>query len=97
MERLEEIRGVVDIPFVLHGASGLSQTLVQETIRLGICKVNVGTELKNAFVAGLRQHLTNHPDENDPRRYFSEAIAELKRVAAEKITMCKSAQNRVGQ
>ena len=92
LDRLKEIRKVVDIPLVLHGASGLSTSLVQETIGMGICKVNIGTELKNTFVSGLRQHLTNHPNENDPRRYFNEAIAGLKEVAAGKIEMCQSAR-----
>ncbi|MCJ7841543.1 tagatose-bisphosphate aldolase subunit GatY [Lederbergia sp. NSJ-179] len=92
LERLQEIRAVVDIPLVLHGASGIPDALVHETIRLGICKVNVATELKNAFVAGLRVYLSAHPEENDPRKYFSEAITDLKRVVADKITMCQSAQ-----
>lgn len=92
LERLQEIRKVVDIPLVLHGASGIPDALVQETIRMGICKVNVATELKNAYVAGLRNYLSAHGEENDPRKYFSEAIHDLKEVAKSKIKMCKSAQ-----
>lgn len=92
LERLKEIREVVDIPLVLHGASGIPDALVHETIRLGICKVNVATELKNAYVAGLRNYLSAHVDENDPRKYFSEAIEDLKKVVESKITMCQSAQ-----
>ncbi|MBS4179373.1 tagatose-bisphosphate aldolase subunit GatY [Lederbergia citrea] len=92
LDRLKEIRQVVDIPLVLHGGSGLPDELVQETIRMGICKVNIATELKNAFVANLKQHFVDHPEENDPRKYFKEAISGLKRVAADKIAMCQSAQ-----
>ena len=39
--RLEQIRQRVEIPLVLHGASGLSEQDVQHCIRRGICKVNV--------------------------------------------------------
>ncbi|MEK3888621.1 tagatose-bisphosphate aldolase subunit GatY [Bacillus sp. FSL K6-3431] len=92
LERLKEIRAVVDIPLVLHGGSGLPDALVQETIDMGICKVNIATELKNAFVGGLKDHFIDYPDENDPRKYFKEAIGELKLVVADKIAMCKSAQ-----
>ncbi|MBS4206043.1 tagatose-bisphosphate aldolase subunit GatY [Lederbergia citrea] len=92
LDRLKEIRQVVDIPLVLHGGSGLPDELVQETIRMGICKVNIATELKNAFVANLKQHFVDHPEENDPRKYFKEAISGLKQVAADKIAMCQSAQ-----
>lgn len=92
LERLREIRAVVDIPLVLHGASGLPEALVQETIGMGITKVNVATELKNAFVADLRKYLIENPDANDPRKYFADAIDSLKKVARDKIFMCKSVQ-----
>lgn len=90
LQRLINIRKQVNIPLVLHGASGLSDSLVQETIRLGICKVNIATELKIAFGTALRHYLHSHPEENDPRKYFSDAIMALKRVVADKIKMCKS-------
>ncbi|MGK8833055.1 tagatose-bisphosphate aldolase subunit GatY [Bacillus paranthracis] len=90
LQRLINIRKQVNIPLVLHGASGLSDSLVQETIRLGICKVNIATELKIAFGTVLRHYLHSHPEENDPRKYFSDAIMAMKRVVADKIKMCKS-------
>lgn len=90
IERLEAIAREVTIPLVLHGASGLPSSLVQKTIDRGICKVNVATELKNAFIYGLRTYLNNHPDANDPRHYFKPGIEELKKVVEEKIIMCKS-------
>ena len=40
-ERLSEIREVVDIPLVLHGASGLSDEDVMDCVKRGICKVNL--------------------------------------------------------
>ncbi len=39
--RLENIRQWVNLPLVLHGASGLSTKDIQQTIKLGICKINV--------------------------------------------------------
>ncbi|RAN89077.1 tagatose-bisphosphate aldolase [Bacillus sp. SRB_28] len=90
LQRLADIQKKIDIPLVLHGASGLSNSLVQETIRLGICKVNIATELKIAFGTELRNYLQTHPEENDPRKYFSDAIRAMKRVVADKIKMCKS-------
>lgn len=90
IERLAAIQKEVDIPLVLHGASGLSNELVQKTIKHGICKVNIATELKMAFVKGLRGYLQEHPEANDPRYYFHDAVAEMKKVAADKIKMCGS-------
>ncbi|XNM83482.1 class II fructose-bisphosphate aldolase [Escherichia coli] len=45
---------------MLHGASGLSTKDIQQTIKLGICKINVATELKNAFSQALKNYLTDH-------------------------------------
>lgn len=53
-ERLAEIRALVDIPLVLHGASGLPESDIRRAISLGVCKVNVATELKIAFSDALK-------------------------------------------
>lgn len=45
-DRLEKIAQLVDVPIVLHGASGISKADVQKCIELGCCKVNISTELK---------------------------------------------------
>lgn len=90
INRLAAIQKEVEVPLVLHGGSGLSDDLVQETIRLGICKVNIATELKIAFAQGLRSYLEENPEVNDPRYYFKDAIANMKRVVGDKIKMCGS-------
>ena len=45
IERLKEIRAAVDTPLVLHGGSGLSDDDFKNTIREGIAKVNIFTDL----------------------------------------------------
>lgn len=90
IDRLAEIRKVVDIPLVLHGASGIPSDTVRTCIELGICKVNIATELKNPFSDALRQYLVAHEDANDPRKYMEPAKAAMKKVVAEKIMMCMS-------
>lgn len=90
IDRLAVIQQEVDVPLVLHGASGLPDELVRETIERGICKVNVATELKMAFVKGLRSYLQENPEANDPRYYFKDAVVQMKQVVAEKIKLCGS-------
>jgi len=89
-ERLAEIRKVVDIPLVLHGASGVSDADVRRCIQLGICKVNVATELKITFADELRKYLTEHEDESDPRKFMQPAKEAMKEVVQKKIEMCMS-------
>jgi len=90
VERLVEIKKVVSIPLVLHGASGVPFDLVRECIDKGICKVNIATELKIPFSNGLKEYLQNNKDANDPRKYMSLAKENMKKVVIEKIKMCKS-------
>ncbi len=53
-ERLEQIQQLVDVPLVLHGASGLPDADVLRAIELGVAKVNVNTEVRQAFLDALR-------------------------------------------
>ena len=89
-DRLEEIRKIVTIPLVLHGASGVAEKDVRRSIELGICKVNIATELKMPFSGELRRYLEENRDANDPRKYMEPAKKAMKLVVAEKIRMCMS-------
>lgn len=89
--RLAAIREQVDIPLVLHGASGIPEAMLREAIALGICKVNVATELKIAFSNAVKSWFGKHPAASDPREYMAPGKAAMKRVVAEKIRICGSA------
>ena len=56
-ERLAAIRERVDVPLSLHGASGIPDEDVRNAIRLGICKVNVNTELRARYLDELDRRL----------------------------------------
>lgn len=45
LERLKEIRASIDTPLVLHGGSGLSDDDFKNTVKYGIAKVNIFTDL----------------------------------------------------
>ena len=47
-ERLTEIANNVDVPLVLHGGSGSGDENLTKSVELGICKVNIFTDLANA-------------------------------------------------
>lgn len=89
-DRLEKIKNLVDIPLVLHGASGISKEDVQKCISLGCAKVNISTELKIPFSDALRNFLVANPTETDTRKYMNPAKEAMKAVVKEKIMMCMS-------
>ncbi len=88
--RLSALRTALSVPLVLHGASGLPDALVQQAIGAGASKINIASELKEAFGNALREYLLDHPQENDPRRYFQPAILAYRQVVADKIRLVGS-------
>ena len=61
IDRLRAIRAAVDVPLVLHGASGLSEDELSAAVELGVAKINVGTALHQAAADGLAASLTDRP------------------------------------
>lgn len=90
-ERLKEIRSKVTVPLVLHGASDVPDELVKKAISLGICKVNVATDLKIPFSDAVKEFFNEHPKENDPRKYMTPGKEAMKKIVKHKIEVCGSA------
>ena len=89
-DRLKEIRDVVDVPLVLHGASDIPDELVKKAISLGVCKVNVATDLKIPFSNAVKKYFIENPDANDPRKYMTPGKEAMKKVVEHKIMVCGS-------
>lgn len=89
-DRLKDIRAKVDIPLVLHGASDVPDELVQKAIALGICKVNVATDLKIPFADAVKKFFTANPSASDPRKYMTPGKEAMAKIAAHKIKVCGS-------
>lgn len=52
---LEAVRQAVDVPLVLHGASGIPDEDIRRCTKLGIAKINIHTELLQSAMASLRK------------------------------------------
>lgn len=62
-DRLEDISKSIKRPIVLHGGSGVPNDQVKKAISLGVAKVNVDTELREAFTRGIQSIYEKNPDE----------------------------------
>lgn len=87
-ERVSEIRKVVSIPLVLHGASGLSDDEVRECVRRGICKVNFATELRAAYTDAGKKLLEEKPDTFDPKKLGVVGMEAVKQLVMERMKVC---------
>ena len=90
VERLSEIRKVVDIPLVLHGTSGVPHDQVRACIERGICKVNYATELRITFCDALKAAIAAKPNNFDPKKYLSAGRDAVKARVIELIQLCGS-------
>jgi tagatose 1,6-diphosphate aldolase GatY/KbaY len=85
-DRLAAIRAAVDVPLVLHGASGLPPAMISRSIQLGVCKFNVNTEVRQAYVKDLSQSL-NASSLRDLMEVMQSAIAAMQAVVTDKLTL----------
>ncbi|MBS3975767.1 MAG: class II fructose-1,6-bisphosphate aldolase [Syntrophomonadaceae bacterium] len=85
--RLKRVRELVEIPIVLHGSSGVPDEAIRTAIGLGVRKVNIDTNIREAFVKGVREAIAADPDEIDPRKVLGPAREEMTRVVREKIRL----------
>ena len=78
IERLKEISSAVKVPLVLHGGSGLSDDDFKNTIRNGIAKVNIFTDLclagERAMKDGEEKKLGYLETRNLKVEYIKEAV-----------------------
>ena len=89
-DRLTKIRSLVNIPIVLHGSSGVPDKDIEKAITLGVRKVNIDTNIREAFVKGVREAVKN-PKEIDPRKILGPARQEMTAIVREKIRLFGSA------
>ena len=82
--RLSEIRAALDTPLVLHGGSGLSDDDFRNTIKNGIAKVNIFTDLCNAGEKAMRQGLEEGKAYLDIRNM---KVEEIKNAVKRKIEL----------
>jgi ketose-bisphosphate aldolase len=91
IERLEAIhQAIPETPLVLHGASGVIEDSVVESLDHGISKVNVATYLAQAFTHAMHDSLKANPDVVDPRKHLVPAREAAKERVRAKIRLFRA-------
>jgi fructose-bisphosphate aldolase class II len=86
-ERLTTIKNLLNIPIVLHGASGVPEDAIQKAVSLGVNKINIDTDVRVAFTEGVKSVIVNKPEEYDPRKICGPAKDEMKKVVKAKMKL----------
>ena len=90
LDLLKEIRSRVDIPLVLHGGSANPDSEIAAAVRLGVNKINISSDIKDAFYQKCRQVLAN-PVIREPNSIYPPCIEAMKEVARFKIELFNAA------
>ena len=90
-ERLTEIKKILNMPLVLHGASGIPEESIRKAVSLGINKINIDTDLRQAFADGVNETLKNKPSEYDTRALCGAGRSKVMAATVEKIRIFGSA------
>jgi tagatose 1,6-diphosphate aldolase GatY/KbaY len=84
-ERLEAIRALLDAPLSLHGASGIPDELVRRAIGAGVAKINVNTELRQAYLAATGATIGSVLEGSRLNALHAAQVAAVEQVVAAKL------------
>ncbi|MBP6948515.1 MAG: class II fructose-bisphosphate aldolase [Candidatus Pacebacteria bacterium] len=87
IDRLKDISLAVDVPLVLHGASGNTDEDLIGSIDNGIAIIHINTEIRKAFRDGEKAYIDEHPNEVAPYKFGHEGQEEMKKVVRAKMML----------
>ena len=87
LDLLKEIRDTVDVPLVLHGGSSNPDKEIAESVKIGISKINISSDIKFAFYKKYREVLAENPKWIEPNAIKPPCIDALKEVAKFKMSL----------
>ncbi|MDR3320437.1 MAG: class II fructose-1,6-bisphosphate aldolase [Desulfovibrio sp.] len=67
------------------GAKGVPEDMLRKAVTMGVCKINVDTDIRLALTASIRQFMAEQPEQFDPRSYMTPAREAVKNMVTHKI------------
>ena len=66
-------------------AIGIPEAMLVEASQKGVAKINVGTDIRVAYVGGMRQALVEHPESFDARLFINGGLNAIEELVADKL------------
>ena len=66
-------------------ARGVPEDMLRRAATMGVCKINVDTDIRLALTASIRKYMVEHPEAFDPRKYLGPARDAVRNMVAHKI------------
>ena len=86
LDRLQEIKASVSIPLVLHGGSGNPDNEIAQAVKLGVNKINISSDIKDAFYKECREVLKDM-NLREPMDIYPKCIDAMNEVVRHKINL----------
>lgn len=87
IELIKEISTKTNLPIVLHGGSGIPKETLEESIKNGVCKININTEIQITWTKQVKKYLKQNKKEYDPRKIISSGEESVKKLLEEYLTI----------
>lgn len=69
----------------MSGAKGVPEEMLRRAASMAVCKINIDSDIRLAFTAGVRRVFAKEPELFDPRGYLKVAREEVKKMVSHKI------------
>lgn len=69
----------------MEEAVGIPEDMLREASRHAVCKINVGTDIRVAYVGGMRKALHDKPEEFDTRLFINAGLEAVTALVADKM------------
>lgn len=79
----------------IPGAQGVPEEMIRQAAQLGVCKVNIDTDLRLAMTAAIRKDLIDNPSNFDPRKYLGAGRTAIKEMVQHKIKNVLGSNNAI--
>ncbi len=78
----------------IGGARGVPEDMLREAAKMGVCKINIDTDIRLAMTAVIRKEFHDHPENFDPRKYLGPARQAVKEMVQRKIRNVLGSSNK---
>ena len=90
LDLLKEIRDVVKVPLVLHGGSSNADEEIAESVKIGISKINISSDVKAAYYKKVREVLKDNEGWYEPNSIYPPCIVAAREVIEFKMNLFNS-------
>ena len=90
LDLLKELRAAVKVPLVLHGGSSNADDEIAQSVKLGISKINISSDVKSAYYKKVREVLKDNEGWYEPNAIYPPCIVAAREVIEFKMNLFNS-------